>query len=111
MPEPEIMQDVEKESWESLAVLTQIGVLALALILGNQLEKRKVMWLGEAGSALLLGCIVGLACHFAEWPKTYISWIGFKKEVHYRFPPDGLLTLPTVPIIDLVAAQISFKNS
>ena len=59
----------------------QIMLLASALVVGHVLIKQRVSWLGSAGAALLLGLGVGITCTFANVSDTYLSWIGFKKEV------------------------------
>ena len=38
----------------------QIALLAATLVVGHLLAKRRVLWIGEAGVALLLGLSVGL---------------------------------------------------
>ena len=63
---------------------TQVFLLALALVLGHLLQRKKVMWLGEAATALLLGLVVGVVCTYAlPMSDVYLSWIGFKKEFFF----------------------------
>ena len=56
----------------------QLTLLAVALIVGHLLARRKVSWLGEAGFALLLGVGVGLGVKWAVVSDTYVKWISFK---------------------------------
>ena len=63
---------------------TQVFLLALALVLGHLLQRKKVVWLGEAATALLLGLVVGVVCTYAlDVSAVYLSWIGFKKEFFF----------------------------
>lgn len=57
---------------------TQLVLLALALGLGQWLEKKKVDWLGEASVALLLGLAMGILARIFTFSQTYVAWMGFQ---------------------------------
>lgn len=56
----------------------QLILLAVALGIGQWLEKKKVDWLGEAGIALLLGIAMGILSRVFTFSKTYVAWMGFQ---------------------------------
>ena len=56
----------------------QCVLLAVALAIGQWLEKRKVAWLGEASVALLIGILMGLLSRVFTFSATYVSWMSFQ---------------------------------
>ena len=56
----------------------QCVLLAVALAVGQWLDKRKVAWLGEAGVALLLGILMGMLSRAFTFSSTYVSWMSFQ---------------------------------
>ena len=64
------------------SLLTQIILLAVALGIGQWLEKRKVDWLGDAGVALLLGIGMGTLSRLFTFSATYVAWMGFQVSMH-----------------------------
>ena len=53
-------------------------LLAVALAVGQWLEKRKVAWLGEASVALIIGILMGLLSRVFTFSATYVSWMSFQ---------------------------------
>ena len=53
-------------------------LLAVALAIGQWLEKRKVAWLGEASVALLIGILMGMLSRVYSFSATYVSWMSFQ---------------------------------
>lgn len=95
-------QPSNDESWASLAVFTQLALLAISFIAGHILERNRVSWLGEAGCALLLGVGVGMGVKFFAVSETFAKWISFKKEFFFiaLLPPiifDAGFSLKTKP--------------
>lgn len=59
--------ELEKESSDLKdSILLQLGMLALALLLGYCIKHYKVPYLSEAGGALLLGVLAGCIVEFSE---------------------------------------------
>ncbi len=48
----------------------QLMILAIAIAIGRFLQRRKVVWIGEAGAALLLGLVVGVIMQYAGVSNT-----------------------------------------
>ena len=61
----------------------QCVLLAVALAIGQWLEKRKVAWLGEASVALLIGILMGLLSRVFTFSATYVSWMSFQVGICY----------------------------
>lgn len=71
----------QRRSFKLFGTLLQLFLLALALGLGQWLEKKKVDWLGEASVALLLGVAMGILSRIFTFSKTYVAWMGFQVSV------------------------------
>lgn len=56
----------------------QLTLLGIVLVIGRLLNRYKIMWIGEAGAAVLLGLLVGLILHVSDAPKRFTEKLVFK---------------------------------
>lgn len=68
---------------EALAVLGQLVLLAVAISVGHHLRRKRVLWIGSAGAALLLGVIVGVLIRLARTAPLVRSWMVFQSEFFF----------------------------
>ncbi len=59
-------------------VHTQLALLGAVLVIGRLLSRFHIMWMGEAGAALLLGLLVGLILHLAKAPQQFTEKLVFQ---------------------------------
>ena len=67
----------------SLLFALQVTVLAVTLILGQALSRKRCQWLGEAGVALLLGAAIGAALVATHSQGTFTAFTHFNKEFFF----------------------------
>mmetsp|Transcript_20725 Transcript_20725/g.62446 ORF Transcript_20725/g.62446 Transcript_20725/m.62446 type:complete len:788 (+) Transcript_20725:333-2696(+) len=107
VPEP------DAQSKASLAVLTQIVLLAAALVMGQALSRRKITVVGDSAVALLLGLVAGILCYFIDFSNTYLAWMAFSKEFFFYglLPPiifEAGYSLETKPFVRNVGAICAY---
>ena len=67
----------QQHLWTS-AVLLQLVLLAVAISVGHHLRRKRVLWIGSAGAALLLGVIVGVLIRLARTAPLVRCWMVFQ---------------------------------
>jgi uncharacterized membrane protein YkvI len=53
-------------------------LLAAAITIGHSLRRKRVLWIGGAGAALLLGVLVGVLIRLARTAPLVDSWMVFQ---------------------------------
>jgi hypothetical protein len=61
-----------------LSSVLQLVLLASAISIGHFLRRKRVLWIGGAGAALLLGVLVGVLIRLARTAPLVDSWIVFQ---------------------------------
>jgi hypothetical protein len=56
----------------------QLALLAAAISVGHLLRRKRVLWIGGAGAALLLGVAVGVLIRLARTAPLVNSWMVFQ---------------------------------
>lgn len=69
--------------------LSQITLLAAALVIAQILVRRKVSIVGDSAVALLLGLIAGIFFFYLDLSATFLAWVGFSKDFFFTalLPP------------------------
>jgi len=113
IPEPVLTDATDEEARVSLGVFTQILLLFTTLVIGHFLERRGVLWIGEAGVALLIGMAVGVIIRFAAASESYREVMTFQNEFFFLvlLPPiifEAGFSLNTDPFLDNIGAICTF---
>lgn len=56
----------------------QLLLLAVAIAIGQFLKRKRVLWIGGAGAALLLGVLVGVLVRLVKTAPQVASWMVFQ---------------------------------
>jgi hypothetical protein len=56
----------------------QLALLAVAISVGHLLRRKRVLWIGSAGAALLLGVLVGVLVRLARTAPLVDAWMVFQ---------------------------------
>lgn len=107
------MPAADEQAVASRAVLTQILLLAAALVLGQYMNLKKITIVGDSAVALLLGLTAGMLCYFANFSDTYLAWLGFSKEFFFYglLPPiifEAGYSLETKPFVRNLGAICAY---
>mmetsp|Transcript_5583 Transcript_5583/g.14202 ORF Transcript_5583/g.14202 Transcript_5583/m.14202 type:complete len:698 (-) Transcript_5583:324-2417(-) len=111
----ELVQEdsADEEAWVSLGLVTQLLLLFTTLCIGHFLEKKRVMWIGEAAVALLLGMFVGVIVRYAYTDKKYDEVMSFQNDFFFLvlLPPiifEAGFSLNVEPFVDNIGAICTF---
>jgi hypothetical protein len=64
----------------------QLLLLFTTLCIGHVLEKKEVVWFGEAATALIMGMVVGVIVRFSYTDESYDEVMSFQASAS---TPDG----------------------
>ncbi|GAQ86855.1 Na+/H+ antiporter [Klebsormidium nitens] len=84
-----VAKSANPEMFASLSILLQLVLLGSAFVCGHILRRRKIYWMHEAGSALLMGVVVGLLSRIFNTEEAFRRWLNFSNEFFLLFllPP------------------------
>jgi len=101
------------EAWVSLGLVTQLLLLFTTLCIGHVLEKKEVVWFGEAATALIMGMVVGVIVRFSYTDESYDEVMSFQNEFFFLvlLPPiifEAGFSLKVEPFLDNIGAICTF---
>ncbi|KAF6263350.1 Cation/H+ exchanger [Scenedesmus sp. NREL 46B-D3] len=66
-----------------MSAALQLALLAVAISVGHLLRRKRVLWIGGAGAALLLGVVVGVMIRLAHTAPLVDSWMVFQSDFFF----------------------------
>ncbi|CAI5936071.1 unnamed protein product [Closterium sp. NIES-65] len=86
----------------SVSLLVQLVMLAIALLVGHGLRRKKIVIIPEAGAALAFGVLVGLVVKFLRHGSEFREWINFNNNFFFYFLLPPIILYPFTSSVSLL---------